>query len=169
MRLVVLVAGLLVLGGCAGLASLNGFATGPAGPRAAPCEVAIGGAGTPRDAFTDTRVARMTAGDGGWCGWAVRLVGQDQVSYPWERAQVVQAPAHGAVRVRPDGTLVHIEYRAAAGYRGPDAFTVRLAPGFAPRAAEVEVVPARPGAAAPETVITSTRLVVEPGGDRSRK
>ncbi len=158
----------LALAGCASLARLNGFAAGPAGPRASPCQVAIAGADLPRDAFGDTRQARMTTGGDGWCGWAVRLVDQYGVAYDWSRAEIDRAPAHGEVRVRRDGRLVHIEYRPAPGYRGADRFAVRLAPGLALRRAAVAVVapapvpaPAMPAPAGapPETVITSTRTI----------
>ncbi|MDE2334788.1 MAG: hypothetical protein KGK10_09660 [Rhodospirillales bacterium] len=147
----------LALGGCAGLDRLNGFAAGPAGPPASPCEVAIAGAATPRDMFSDTRAARMTTGGDGWCGWTVRLVGSDGIAYGWDRAEIARAPAHGEVRVRRGPGLVHIEYRPAPGYRGADRFALRLAPGLALRRASVEVVAPAPGPAVPATVITSTR------------
>ncbi len=153
----------LGLAGCANLAELNGFAVGPLGPRASRCEVAIAGAATPRDAFKDTREARMTVGGSGWCGWAVRLVDQNDIQYPWDRALVARAPAHGEVRVVQDGQVAHIEYRPAPGYLGADSFAVELAPGLAPRRASVEVVAPTPGPAAPETVITSTRHITPPG------
>ena len=152
----------LALAGCAHLARINGFAVGPVGARAAPCEVAI--ADGPRDMFLDTRVARMKVGDGGWCGWAVRLVDQDGARYRWDRAIVARAPSHGEVRVRDGRRFAHIEYRPAPGYRGLDAFAVELAPGFALRRAEVRVVASAPGPAEPERVITSTRMVVPPDG-----
>ncbi len=160
-RVVVLAA--LGLAGCANLAGLGGFATGPLGQRASPCEVAIAGAATPRDAFKDTREARMTTGGNGWCGWAVRLVDQNEIQYPWDRAIVARAPAHGEVRVVQEGQVAHIEYRPAPGYRGADSFAVKLAPGLALRGASVEVVAPAPGPTAPETVITSTRYITPPG------
>jgi hypothetical protein len=153
----------LALAGCAGLAEFNGFATGPAGPRSPSCHVAIADAARPRDMFQDTREARMTTGDGGWCGWAVRLVDQQGAWHEWTRATVARAPAHGETRVRLDGPVVHIEYRPAPGYRGPDAFAVRLGPGFALRQAQVDVVAGVPGPPAPEIMITSTRQIREPG------
>jgi hypothetical protein len=163
-NLVLAVLGGVVLAGCANLAALNGFATGPVGVRASPCEVAVAGGAAPRDMFSDTRTAHMIVGaaggsGGGWCGWAVRLQDENGVQYGWDRATVVRAPAHGEVRVRPDGLLVHIEYRAAPLYRGADGFAVRLAPGFSVREASVDVVAPAPGAAVPETVITSTRWI----------
>ncbi len=149
----------LALASCANLAQLNGFATGPVGPRAVPCEVAIAGAGTPRDMFRDTRAARMTTGGDGWCGWAVRLVDDRGTASEWTGASIVRAPLHGQVRVRLAGGMAHVEYRPAPGYRGSDRFAVRLRPGLATRRAIVRVVPPAPGAAAPETVITSTRWI----------
>ena len=151
----------LVLGlaGCASLARFNGFATGPVGPRATPCEVAVAGAATSRDMFRDTRAARMTTGGNGWCGWAVRLVDDRGTPSEWSGASVVRAPLHGQVRVRLAGGMAHIEYRPNPGYRGPDRFAVRLRPGLATRRAAVRVVAPSPGAAAPETVITSTRWI----------
>jgi hypothetical protein len=160
---VLVVLGGLALAGCADLAALNGFATGPAGERASPCAVTVDDAGTPREMFGDTRVARMTTGDGGWCGWAVRLQDQGGAPYRWDRAEVSRAPAHGEIRVRPDGALVHVEYRPAPGYRGADGFAVRLGPGFSERAAVVQVVAPGAGAAVPEPVITSTRMITAPG------
>jgi hypothetical protein len=156
----------LALAGCANLAQINGFATGPAGVRASPCEVGVAGATRPRDMFKDTRLARMTTGDGGWCGWAVRLVDDQGAQHDWMGASIARAPSHGEVRVRLEGQMVHIEYRAVPGDRGPDAFAVRLNPGFAMRRAEVDVVAPAPGPAAPETVITSTRQITEPGNSR---
>ena len=149
----------LALAGCANLTRLNGFATGPEGARATPCEVAIAGAGTPRDMFRDTRAARMTTGGNGWCGWAVRLVDDRGTASEWTGASIVRAPSHGQVRVRLADGMAHIEYRPAPGYRGPDHFAVRLRPGLATRRATVRVVPPAPGPAVPETVITSTRWI----------
>ncbi len=160
--LVVALAG-LGLAGCANLAGINGFATGPRGPRASPCEVAIAGAATPRDVFTDTRVARITTGGNGWCGWAVRLVDQEGVQHSWVRAVVAHAPAHGEVRVFQDAGIARIEYRPSPGYRGTDSFAVELAPGLAPRRAVVDVVAPAPYSAASRTVITSTRYITPPG------
>ena len=155
----------LALTGCADLPALNGFSTGPIGERATPCRVAIADSAGRRDIFLDTRAAHMSVGNGGgWCGWTVHVVDQNDAEYPWDRALVARAPQHGTLRIRPDGLPVHIEYRPQPGYVGTDEFAVELAPGFALREATVEVVPATPGPLTPETAITSTHQVDAPNG-----
>ena len=149
----------LSVAACAGT---NGIDAVPAGRISQTCRVAIPNADKVVDAFQDRRAATMEVGnDSGWCGWYDRLVETEGSDLPWISAQVSRAPAHGVVRVRQDADRVHVEYQPAPGYVGPDAFAVRLGPGYALRSAAVNVVPATPpssGPQSPEAGVTSSVL-----------
>jgi hypothetical protein len=60
--------------------------------------------------------------DGGWC--AVRVA---DMGAPFKFGLVKSRPAHGRVVIRPAGSQTFLDYVPAAGYTGPDSFTVALA------------------------------------------
>jgi hypothetical protein len=163
MRRGVKLLGLIFLSAIAGCAGASGILDVASGPRAQPCNVMIPDAGAVRDPFQDDRAATMEIGnDGGWCGWYDDL----QDGTHWFRSIVAEAPAHGQLRVRRDFERVHVEYSANPGYLGPDAFAVRLGPGFSLRSAKVAVVTASrdSGAAGNEVGITTRGEARNPGG-----
>lgn len=146
----------VALGGCASQRDVLQKAS--AGPDAPQCDARIENQAALIDVFRDDRATTLAASNDGWCGTYIRLI---RVTWPvdWTAGALYEPPAHGTVRLRDDGSVVHVEYRANPGYVGPDAFAVRLQPGFAIRRTTVQAVAATGGAGRPraEVGITSSQ------------
>ncbi len=84
----------------------------------------------------ETPVEVKVGNDGGWCGITVSNGGS-----PFSAGLVVADPAHGKVYIHTVGDDTRIDYTPDRGFRGTDAFTVRLIPGDATVRAGVEVAP----------------------------
>lgn len=144
------------LGGCASQRDV--LQKAPAGPDATQCDARIENQAALIDVFRDDRATTLTASGDGWCGTYIRLI---QVTWPvdWMAGMLYEPPMHGTVRLRDDGSVVHVEYRANPGYVGADAFAVRLQPGFSIRRTTVQAVAATGGAGRPraEVGITSSQ------------
>jgi hypothetical protein len=78
-------------------------------------------AGQPTDA------TMVVGNDGGWCGIAVSQPGPR----PFAAGLVTTRPQHGRLHIRRVGDYTRVDYIPNAGYRGADAFAVRLMPGGA--------------------------------------
>jgi hypothetical protein len=90
--------------------------------------------------------------DRGWCG--VEVLRPVPGWEPFLYGLLTKRAEHGAVTVHTVGDTTRLDYLPDAGYAGPDAFTVKLAPGNAvvQVAVTVEAPPAPPpppAAAAP--------------------
>lgn len=72
-----------------------------------------------------TDVTMAVGNDGGWCGIVVSQPGPR----PFAAGLVTTRPQHGRLHVRRVGDYTRVDYIPNAGYRGTDAFAVRLMPG----------------------------------------
>ena len=78
-----------------------------------------------------------TNSDGGWCAIALNV----NRATGFTGGNVVDSPRHGEVRISHYPVRSLIEYRAAAGYAGPDNFSVTLIPGNSTYLVDVTVRP----------------------------
>jgi hypothetical protein len=65
--------------------------------------------------------------DGGWCAVTV----QQEDKTPYTAGLVTARPKHGKVFVHSVGANTRIDYTPAAGFAGPDEFSIKLLPGDA--------------------------------------
>ena len=129
----------------------------PAGQPARRCDMRVDNPTALIDAFSDARAASMTVSDdGGWCGYAIRLMQDVTSPQSWRQGMIVTAPQHGRLRLRRDADgpipseyqLLHVEYAPTPGYIGADMFAFRLQPGMTIRTVTVQAGPAPAAAAA---------------------
>jgi hypothetical protein len=99
---------------------------------------------------SSTDVAMSVTNDGGWCGISV-----SRFSGPYSAGLMVQRPSNGKVYVHTVGSATRVDYTPDPGFRGTDAFAVKLIPGDATMKVAVTVKPAG-GAAAPASSSSST-------------
>jgi hypothetical protein len=75
-----------------------------------------------------THTVPMTVvNDGGWCGILVSQPGPK----PFDVGLLTQRPAHGTVYVHVVGNQTRVDFTPNRGFKGADAFTVKLMPGAA--------------------------------------
>jgi hypothetical protein len=140
-------AGLLALGAC-----VDTTPAGPARPparvfafdqqgKAAKCAVQV--AERPADGATVTGTMAVL-NDRGWCG--VELLRPVPGWEPFLYGLLTKRAEHGTVTIHTVGDTTRADYLPDVGYAGPDAFTLKLAPGNAvvQVAVTVEAPPAPP-------------------------
>ena len=93
----------------------------------------------PKPTLTPGKEAAATlkvGNEGGWCAISVSNDGA-----PYAAGLLTRSPEHGDVYIHPVGNDTRIDYTPDRGYRGSDAFVVKLLPGSPSLSVAVTVTP----------------------------